>query len=153
MYKHTGVGDVVGMEISDFKVISGLWLGKLFARNAFHFAKRAVRKKNFIAVLQVAGGDPLLAQARIACMLQGSAVLPTILYRKPLLLSRQEKRMRKLTLSHIARILLHKTQIPFAVLCSSLLNDLTRGRNFQQRTPARTAICRRRKHHRYTLKI
>ena len=48
---------------------------------------------------------------------------------------------------------LHKTQIPFAVLCSSLLNDLTRGRNFQQRTPARTAIFRRRKHHRYTLKI
>lgn len=51
MYQHTGVGDVVGMEISDFKVISGLWLGKLFARNAFYFAKRAVGKKNFIAML------------------------------------------------------------------------------------------------------
>ena len=51
MYQHTGVGDVVGMEIGNFKVIGGLRLGKLFARNAFHFAKRAVGKKNFIAML------------------------------------------------------------------------------------------------------
>ena len=51
MYKHAGVGDVVGMEIGDFKVIGSLRLGKLFARNAFHFAKRAVGKKNFIAML------------------------------------------------------------------------------------------------------
>ena len=149
MYKHAGVGDVVGMEIGNFKVIGSLRLGKLFARNSFHFAKRAVGKKNFISVLQVAGGDPLLAQAGITCVLRRTAVLPTILYRKPLLLSRQGKRMRKLTLSHIARILLHKTQIPFAVLCSSLLNDLTRGRNFRQRTPARRAILRHRmRHHR-----
>ena len=49
MYQHTGVGNVVGMEISDFKVIGSLRLGKLFARNSFHFAKRAVGKKNFIA--------------------------------------------------------------------------------------------------------
>ena len=35
MYKHTGVGDVVGVEIGDFKVIGSLRLGKLFARNAF----------------------------------------------------------------------------------------------------------------------
>ena len=51
MHQHTGVGDVVGMEIGDFKVIGSLRLGKLFARNAFRFAKRAVGKKNFIAVL------------------------------------------------------------------------------------------------------
>ena len=51
MYQHTGVGDVVGMEIGDFKVVSCLRLGKLFARNAFYFAKRAVGKKNFIAML------------------------------------------------------------------------------------------------------
>ena len=49
MYQHTGVGDIIGMEISDFKVIGGLRLGKLFARNTFYFAKRAVGKKNFIA--------------------------------------------------------------------------------------------------------
>ena len=51
MHQYTGVGDVVGMEIGDFKVIGSLRLGKLFARNAFYFAKRAVGKKNFIAVL------------------------------------------------------------------------------------------------------
>ena len=51
MHQHAGVGDVVGMEIGDFKVVSRFGLGKLFARNAFHFAKRAVGKKNFIAVL------------------------------------------------------------------------------------------------------
>ena len=49
MHEHTGVGDVVGMEIGNFEIVSGLRLGKLFARNAFHFAKRAVGKKNFIA--------------------------------------------------------------------------------------------------------
>ena len=149
MYQHAGVGDVVGMEIGDFEVVIGLRLGKLFARNAFHFAESAVGKKDFIAVLQVACGDPLLAQAGITCVLRRTAVLPTILYRKPLLLSRQGKRMRKLTLSHIARIRLHKTQIPFAVLCSTLLNGLTKDRNFRQRTPARRAILRHRmRHHR-----
>ena len=51
MREHTGVGDVVGMEIGDFKVIGSLRLGKLFARNAFYFAKRAVGKKDFIAML------------------------------------------------------------------------------------------------------
>ena len=51
MHEHTGVGDIIGMEIGDFKVIGSLRLGKLFARNAFHFAKRAVGKKNFIAAL------------------------------------------------------------------------------------------------------
>ena len=51
MYQHAGVGDVVGMEIGNFEVIGGLRLGKLFARNSFHFAKRAVGKKNFIAAL------------------------------------------------------------------------------------------------------
>ena len=35
MHEHTGIGDVVGMEIGNFKVIGGLWLGKLFARNTF----------------------------------------------------------------------------------------------------------------------
>ena len=51
MHQHTGVGDVVGMEISDFKVIGSLRLGKLFARNSFYFAERSVGKKNFIAML------------------------------------------------------------------------------------------------------
>ena len=37
MHQYTGVGDVVGMEIGDFKVIGSLRLGKLFARNAFLF--------------------------------------------------------------------------------------------------------------------
>ncbi len=51
MYQHAGVGDVVGMEIGNFEVIGSLQLGKLFARNAFYFAERAVGKKNFIAAL------------------------------------------------------------------------------------------------------
>ena len=51
MYKHTGVGDVVGMEIGDFKVVSRFGRFELLQRYAFHFAKRAVGKKNFIAML------------------------------------------------------------------------------------------------------
>lgn len=88
MYQHTGVGDVVGMEIGDFKVIGSLRRFKMLQRYAFYFAERSVGKKNFIAALQVAGGDPLLAQAGIACMLRRTAVLLTILYRRRLLLSR-----------------------------------------------------------------
>ena len=88
MYQHTCVGDVVGMEIGDFEVVGRFGRFELLQRYAFHFAKRAVGKKNFIAVLQVAGGDPLLAQAGIACVLRRTAVLLTILYRRLLLLSR-----------------------------------------------------------------
>ena len=51
MYKHTGVGDVVGMEIGNFKVVSRFGRFKLLQRYTFHFAKRAVGKKNFIAML------------------------------------------------------------------------------------------------------
>ena len=51
MYKHTGVGDVVGVEIGDFKVVSRFGRFELLQRYAFHFAERAVGKKNFIAVL------------------------------------------------------------------------------------------------------
>lgn len=51
MYQHAGVGDVVGVEICDFKVVSGLGRFELLQRYAFHFAKRAVGKKNFIAML------------------------------------------------------------------------------------------------------
>ena len=51
MYKHTGVGDVVGMEISDFEVVGRFGRFELLQRYAFHFAKRAVGKKNFIAML------------------------------------------------------------------------------------------------------
>ena len=88
MYQHTGVGDVVGMEISDFEVVGRFGRFELLQRYAFHFAKRAVGKKNFIAALQVAGRGPLLAQAGIACVLRRTAVLLTILYRRRLLLSR-----------------------------------------------------------------
>lgn len=51
MYQHTGVGDVVGMEISDFKVIGRFGRFELLQRYGFHFAKRAVGKKDFIAML------------------------------------------------------------------------------------------------------
>ena len=88
MYQHTGVGDVVGMEIGNFKVVSRFGRFKLLQRYTFHFAKRAVGKKNFIAMLQIAGGDPLFAQTGIACVLRRTAVLLTILYRRRLLLSR-----------------------------------------------------------------
>ena len=51
MYQHAGVGDVVGMEIGDFKVIGRFGRFELLQRYAFYFAKRSVGKKNFIAVL------------------------------------------------------------------------------------------------------
>ena len=51
MHEHAGVGDVVGMEISDFKVVGRFGRFELLQRYAFHFAKRAVGKKNFIAML------------------------------------------------------------------------------------------------------
>ena len=51
MHEHAGVGDVVGMEIGDFKVIGRFGRFELLQRYAFHFAKRAVGKKNFIAML------------------------------------------------------------------------------------------------------
>ena len=51
MHEHTGIGDVVGMEISDFKVIGRFGRFELLQRYAFYFAKRAVGKKNFIAML------------------------------------------------------------------------------------------------------
>ena len=76
MHQHAGVGDVVGVEIGDFKVIGRFGRFKLLQRYAFYFAERSVGEKDFVAALQVAGGNPLFAQARIACMLQGSAVLP-----------------------------------------------------------------------------
>ena len=94
MYQHTGIGDVVGVEIGDFKVIGRFGRFELLQRYAFYFAKRAVGKKNFIAMLQVAGRDPLLAQTGITCVLRRTAVLLTILYRRLLLLSRREKRKR-----------------------------------------------------------
>ena len=51
MHEHTGVGDVVGMEIGDFEVVSRFGRFELLQRYAFYFAERAVGKKNFIAVL------------------------------------------------------------------------------------------------------
>ena len=51
MHEHTCVGDVVGMEIGDFKVIGRFGRFELLQRYAFYFAERAVGKKNFIAVL------------------------------------------------------------------------------------------------------
>ena len=51
MHQHAGVGDVVGMEISDFEVVGRFRRFELLQRYAFHFAKRAVGKKNFIAAL------------------------------------------------------------------------------------------------------
>ena len=88
MHEHTCVGDVVGMEIGDFKVIGRFGRFELLQRYAFYFTESAVGEKDFIAALQVAGGDPLLAQAGIACVLRRTAVLLTILYRRRLLLSR-----------------------------------------------------------------
>ena len=88
MYQHTGVGDVVGVEIGDFKVVSRFGRFELLQRYAFYFTESAVGKKNFIAMLQIAGGDPLLAQTGITCVLRRTAVFMTILYRRRLLLSR-----------------------------------------------------------------
>ena len=51
MYQHTGVGDVVGMEIGDFKVIGRFGRFKLLQRYTFYFAEGAVGKKDFIAML------------------------------------------------------------------------------------------------------
>ena len=51
MYQHTGVGDIIGVELVDFEVVSRFRCGKLFAGDALYFAERAVGKKNFIAVL------------------------------------------------------------------------------------------------------
>ena len=51
MHQHTGVGDVVGMEIGNFEVVSRFERFELLQRYAFYFAKRAVGKKDFIAVL------------------------------------------------------------------------------------------------------
>ena len=51
MYQHTGVGDVVGMEIGDFKVVGRFGRFELLQLYAFYFAQRAVGKKNFIAML------------------------------------------------------------------------------------------------------
>ena len=51
MHERTGVGDVVGMEIGDFEVVSRFGRFELLQRYAFHFAKRAVGKKDFIAML------------------------------------------------------------------------------------------------------
>ena len=49
MHEHTGVGDVVGMEISNFEVVSRFVRFELLQRYAFHFAERAVKEKGFIA--------------------------------------------------------------------------------------------------------
>ena len=51
MYQHAGVGDVVGVEISNFKVIGRFGRFEPLQRYTFYFAKRAVGKKNFIAAL------------------------------------------------------------------------------------------------------
>ena len=51
MYQHTGVGDVVGVEIGDFKVGRRFGRFELLQRYAFYFTESAVGKKNFIAAL------------------------------------------------------------------------------------------------------
>ena len=51
MHQHAGVGNVVGMEIGNFEVVSGFGRGKFSAGNTFHFTERAVKEKDFIAVL------------------------------------------------------------------------------------------------------
>ena len=51
MHEHTGVGDVVGMEIGDFEVVGRFGRFELLQRYAFYFAKRSVGKKNLIAML------------------------------------------------------------------------------------------------------
>ena len=51
MYQHAGVGNIIGMEISNFEVIGGLRRGKLFAGNALYFTERAVGEKDLVAAL------------------------------------------------------------------------------------------------------
>ena len=51
MYQHTGVGDIIGVEIVDFEVIGRFGRFKMLQRYAFYFAERAVGKKDFIAAL------------------------------------------------------------------------------------------------------
>ena len=49
MHQHTGVGNVVGMELDNFEVVGSLRRFKMLQRYAFYFAERSVGKKNFIA--------------------------------------------------------------------------------------------------------
>ena len=49
MYQHTGVGDVVGMEIGNFEVIGRFGRFERLQRYAFPYAEHAVGKKNLIA--------------------------------------------------------------------------------------------------------
>ena len=51
MHQHTGVGNVVGMELDNFEVVGSLRRFKMLQRYAFYFAERSVGKKNFIAML------------------------------------------------------------------------------------------------------
>ena len=51
IHEHAGVGDVVGMEIGNFEVVSRFGRFELLQRYAFYFAERAVGKKDFIAAL------------------------------------------------------------------------------------------------------
>lgn len=51
MYQDIAIGNIVGMELGNFKVVSGFRLRKFFAGNPFHFAKRSVGEKHFIAAI------------------------------------------------------------------------------------------------------
>ena len=51
MHQHAGVGNIVGMELGNFEVVSGFRLRKFFAGSSFHFAKRSVGEEYLIAVL------------------------------------------------------------------------------------------------------
>ena len=48
MHQYTGVGNVVGMEIGNFEVVSGFGCGKFSAGNTFHFTERAACDINII---------------------------------------------------------------------------------------------------------
>ena len=51
MHQHAGVGNIIGMELSNFEVVGGLRRGKLFAGNAFYFAECSVGEENLVAAL------------------------------------------------------------------------------------------------------
>lgn len=51
MHEHTGVGDIIGVEIVDFEVIGRFGRFEPLQRYTFYFAERAVGKKDFIAML------------------------------------------------------------------------------------------------------
>ena len=51
MHQYTGVGNIIGMEISNFEVVGRLRCGKFFAGDSFYFAERTVGEEDLVAAL------------------------------------------------------------------------------------------------------